>query len=365
VRKTNEVGDGTLILERVYLSVYNFVQWIAWVCVWCMTLRSFAIHASVFEVYADVGWLVAACQRLAVLELVHCAVGLAGGSPMAAFVQLAGRNACFFLVVRHDHEAQKLVFPLFLVWATIEIIRYPFYVVVTLAGKAPNWLTRLRYNAFIPLYPAGMLCEMRCYFVALPAIRLRRLFYFLTSFSLGSALPQLRLEFNFARFVQALLLAYLFVGPLQYSYMFHQRRKRIADLKTAARSKTSWSRQILAFMAGLISAFIAVGFGEIVGHLVAPPPTNESGEVHMANLTFLHYFGVIVAGSFGATVGGMVSRSWSEDIQPTVAVATLLLLSMIANLLIIPGPTWFWVVTLLQVFPFALFGRYLSSGQPS
>ena len=41
--------------------------------------------------------------------------------------------------------------------------RYPFYSVQTI-GYCPKWLLWLRYTAWIPLYPVGIICEGTVYF---------------------------------------------------------------------------------------------------------------------------------------------------------------------------------------------------------
>jgi hypothetical protein len=45
------------------------------------------------------------------------------------------------------------------------MIRYPWYA-ATLMQDCPNWLTWLRYTAFIPLYPIGVIAEMVLLYVS-------------------------------------------------------------------------------------------------------------------------------------------------------------------------------------------------------
>lgn len=70
----------------------------------------------------------------------------------------------------HAHPA---VLPLFLAWATADVVRYAWYAA---GDRAPAWLTWLRYSAFIPLYPLGIFAgEMPLIAAARPLIAKRRL----------------------------------------------------------------------------------------------------------------------------------------------------------------------------------------------
>jgi very-long-chain (3R)-3-hydroxyacyl-CoA dehydratase len=115
-------------------------------------------------------------QLISALEIVHAGVGLVGGSPVTAATQWAGRSNVLFAVVgrvaevRHGAAAGVML----LAWALSEVVRYPWYAAVT-AGACPFWLTWLRYTAFVPLYPLGVVGEMRAMYDALPHIGARGL----------------------------------------------------------------------------------------------------------------------------------------------------------------------------------------------
>ncbi|GFP82359.1 probable very-long-chain (3r)-3-hydroxyacyl-coa dehydratase [Phtheirospermum japonicum] len=55
------------------------------------------------------------------------------------------------------HEVQELpsVFITFVAWSLSEVIRYSHYA-LNCIGSPPNWITFIRYNAFIVLYPIGV-----------------------------------------------------------------------------------------------------------------------------------------------------------------------------------------------------------------
>jgi very-long-chain (3R)-3-hydroxyacyl-CoA dehydratase len=115
-------------------------------------------------------------QLLAILEILHAAIGIVGGSPVTSLMQWGGRSNVLFAVVKSVPEVQATpaVGAMLLAWALSEVVRYPWYAAVT-AGVCPEWLTWLRYTAFIPLYPVGVVGEMHAMYLALPYIGARKL----------------------------------------------------------------------------------------------------------------------------------------------------------------------------------------------
>lgn len=55
-------------------------------------------------------------------------------------------------------QTKPAVFYLFVVWASVEVFRYPYYI-TSLFQKEIYILTWIRYTIWIPLYPLGVLCE--------------------------------------------------------------------------------------------------------------------------------------------------------------------------------------------------------------
>ena len=115
-------------------------------------------------------------QLISALEIFHAAIGIVGGSPVSALMQWAGRCNVYFAVVRCIPEIQPTIAvgAMCVAWAISEIIRYPWYA-AGVAGSCPHWLTWLRYTAFIPLYPVGVVGEMTALYKALPYIGERKL----------------------------------------------------------------------------------------------------------------------------------------------------------------------------------------------
>jgi len=212
-----------LLLDRLYLCIYNGVQCILWFVIFFLSLSRW----SSVDGYAVLRGFVRVAQRLALLEAVHPVVGLSHGSFLPALVQLLGRNLCLFYAIARYTSAQAVALELILVWAAIEIIRFPYYIATVLGVvDAMPFLSWLRYSVFIPLYPIGMILELRCWEAAnqmmksdlLPGEHLI-IALFETQF--------FRVSMDVPRLVSSLKYIYLIVGPMQYVYMLQQRAKKI------------------------------------------------------------------------------------------------------------------------------------------
>ncbi|KAL4437140.1 hypothetical protein ABPG75_004279 [Micractinium tetrahymenae] len=219
------------LLARLYLLAYNSVQFIGWAyCLW-LVLQQLAQAKSLDGQYAAAGKAVSFFQLLSSLEILHAAVGLVGGSPMTSLMQWAGRSNVLFGVVAAVPETQNrpAVGAMFLAWALSEVIRYPWYA-ASVAGACPRWLTWLRYTAFIPLYPIGVAGEMNAVYDALPFIKERRL--------RGIEMPNaLNLGFDYFLFLKGLMVLYPFLWFRLYSFLLHQRRKKLGSAGADASKK--------------------------------------------------------------------------------------------------------------------------------
>ncbi|KAL2264511.1 hypothetical protein VTJ83DRAFT_7021 [Remersonia thermophila] len=111
-------------------------------------------------------------EGLAALDVLHAAAGLLGPrvSPATAALQVAGRNTVLWAVARNYPDVVQGVWHVSLayaamvvVWNIADVIRFGYYCVTCMGwenravGSAFKWL---RYNAFIILYPLGVLSEM-------------------------------------------------------------------------------------------------------------------------------------------------------------------------------------------------------------
>ncbi|XP_053553217.1 very-long-chain (3R)-3-hydroxyacyl-CoA dehydratase 3-like, partial [Bombina bombina] len=109
------------------------------------------------------------CQALALLEIINPLIGLVKTGVVPAVMQVLGRNFILFIILGNLEEMQTkgVVFFIFYLWSTIEVFRYPFYM---LACIDTEWklLTWIRYTIWIPLYPLGALSEAVSIVQAIP-----------------------------------------------------------------------------------------------------------------------------------------------------------------------------------------------------
>lgn len=246
------------VAKKGYLFLYNVAQALGWVYALYLILSSlYTSGGNVAIVYRDshtvVGTslsplffqptpssshpssslflLIDTFQFLASLEILHAALGLVGGSPLAALMQWAGRSNVLFGVVSVIPQVQSTpaVCAMFLAWAISEIIRYPWYacsVIMTNTNTnnsntgPPQWLTWLRYTAFIPLYPIGVMGEMGAIWLALPLIKENKL--------RSVVLPNMwNFSFDYGVFLKLLLVVYPVLWWQLYSMLLRQRKKKV------------------------------------------------------------------------------------------------------------------------------------------
>lgn len=110
--------------------------------------------------YEAVGNAVKFLQLLQYLEVMHPIFGYTKGSVLIPFLQVTGRNFCLFTMIEFEPRMQPkpAVTYLFIVWSTIEVFRYPYYLTQLLKFEI-GILTWIRYTIWIPLYPLGVLVE--------------------------------------------------------------------------------------------------------------------------------------------------------------------------------------------------------------
>ena len=163
--------------------------------------------------HTHVGSIVALVQSLAILEVVHAAIGWVRSPVATTAIQVASRLFMVWGVTERYSQAWSSPFyaSMVLAWAITECIRYPFYANQLLNAEGPGLLWA-RYTTFYILYPIGATSEALCILATLP-----------------NSLP-----FNkpAAWDVRAYVFAGLFViwWPglyVMYTYMIKQRRKVI------------------------------------------------------------------------------------------------------------------------------------------
>ncbi|XP_037553639.1 very-long-chain (3R)-3-hydroxyacyl-CoA dehydratase isoform X1 [Nematolebias whitei] len=211
-------------LKKGYLFMYNLVQFLgfSWIFV-NMTVRLFILgQDSFYDTFHTTADMMYFCQMLAVLEVINPLLGLVKTGFFPALIQVAGRNVILFVVFGSLEEMQNkpVVFFVFYLWSTIEIFRYPFYMLACIGTDWPV-LTWLRYSLWIPLYPLGVIAEALAVIQSLPIFDESRLF----SLSLPAVLGR---SMSFSYTLQ-LYLVLMFLGlfiNFRHLYKLRQRRYR-------------------------------------------------------------------------------------------------------------------------------------------
>ncbi|XP_061671707.1 very-long-chain (3R)-3-hydroxyacyl-CoA dehydratase-like [Syngnathoides biaculeatus] len=213
--------DPHLSLKKGYLFMYNLVQFLgfSWIFV-LMTVRLFILGQDsfydTFHIAADVMYF---CQMMAVLEVINPLLGLVKTGFFPAMIQVAGRNVILFVVFGclDEMQTKSVVFFVFYLWSTIEVFRYPFYMLACI-GMEWKLLTWLRYSLWILLYPLGVVAE------AVAVIQSLSIFDATQLFSLP--LPALLGHYLSFSYTLQLYLILLFLGLfINFQYLYKQRRR--------------------------------------------------------------------------------------------------------------------------------------------
>ncbi|KAG6446052.1 very-long-chain (3R)-3-hydroxyacyl-CoA dehydratase isoform X2 [Manduca sexta] len=211
--------------KKVYLIIYNLFQFVGFMYVLAVMGVRYAKleYDSVADTYEHVGPAMKFLQLMQYLEVMHPLFGYTKGGPLMPFLQISGRAFVLFAMIEAEPRMQTkpVVFYLFIVWATIEIVRYPFYI-AQLYKKEIYILTWLRYTLWIPLYPIGVVCEA--------IVILRNIPYFEETQRLTVSLPNTwNFAFHMPTFMRVYLLLLTFPG--MYTVMSHMYKLRTVKLR--------------------------------------------------------------------------------------------------------------------------------------
>ncbi|KAK6822581.1 hypothetical protein PG987_014126 [Apiospora arundinis] len=155
-------------------------------------------------------------QTLAFLEVAHAALGLVGAFGRDHGAADWGQEPCSMdrhgavpeLFVTTDGSGPTGFLGCVLAWGCSEMIRYAFFVGQLLRGEPFGWVKWLRYNAFLVLYPVGLLSEAWLVYLALVW---------------GEGIGPLYKGYLFLG-----LLTYLPAGPYLFTHMLKQRRRAVS-----------------------------------------------------------------------------------------------------------------------------------------
>ncbi|XP_062955366.1 very-long-chain (3R)-3-hydroxyacyl-CoA dehydratase 1 isoform X2 [Cynocephalus volans] len=158
-------------------------------------------------------------QTFALLEIVHCLIGIVPTSVLVTGVQVISRIFMVWLIthsIKPIQNEESVV--LFLVaWTVTEITRYSFYT-FSLLDHLPYFIKWARYNFFIILYPVGVAGELLTIYAALPYVKKTGMF--------SIRLPnKYNVSFDYYYFLLITMASYIPLFPQLYFHMLRQRRK--------------------------------------------------------------------------------------------------------------------------------------------
>ncbi|XP_035229588.1 very-long-chain (3R)-3-hydroxyacyl-CoA dehydratase 1-like [Stegodyphus dumicola] len=163
--------------SKPYLVLYNSVQTAGWSYILFQTLKFLIENRSISGLWGVIGSSLLTFQTLAVLEVVHCILGLVKASALVTSIQVASRVIQAWGImnpIENVHNSPTLALAI-IAWSISEITRYSFYC-CNLLGLPSKTLTWCRYSFFVALYPAGVFSEVSNIFLALDTIKRKQLF---------------------------------------------------------------------------------------------------------------------------------------------------------------------------------------------
>ncbi|KAG8371423.1 hypothetical protein BUALT_Bualt13G0086100 [Buddleja alternifolia] len=230
-------------LKNLYLFFYNLFQAFGWALSLFRILSNLFSTKSVNGAYSSAGELICLLQALAFLEVIHGAIGIVPSGVLLPLMQWGGKTHFLFAIVQRIHEEQSRyrkvqelpsVFMTFVIWSLSEMIRYSHYA-VNCMGSSPDWITWIRYNAFIFLYPLGIFPgEMWIMYKALPFIKKENLHA--DTFPLSYYSFVVVCMHSSLLLFQALLFCYPFLWLKLYLHLFKQRRSKLGKHQKTKRN---------------------------------------------------------------------------------------------------------------------------------
>ncbi|KAB8295871.1 hypothetical protein EYC80_008692 [Monilinia laxa] len=142
-----------------YLILYNFVSALLWLVVLGRVLLLVPL-VGFGRLYPAVGQFLKWTQTIALLEVVHAAIGVVRAPISTTGMQVSSRLLLvWFIVNPFPFVAKSAGYSSMLIaWSVTEVIRYSYFV-ITLSGYKPAIITWFRYNTFFVLYPLGISSE--------------------------------------------------------------------------------------------------------------------------------------------------------------------------------------------------------------
>ncbi|XP_023613069.1 very-long-chain (3R)-3-hydroxyacyl-CoA dehydratase 2 [Myotis lucifugus] len=196
-----------------------FSLFLRWLVIAVGLVRAYLAKGSYHSLYYSIEKPLKFFQTGALLEILHCAIGIVPSSVVLTSFQVMSRVFLIWAVTHSVKEVQSedSVLLFVIAWTITEIIRYSFYT-FSLLNHLPYLIKWARYTLFIVLYPMGVSGELLTIYAALPFVRQAGLY----SISLPN---KYNFSFDYYAFLILIMISYIPLFPQLYFHMIHQRRK--------------------------------------------------------------------------------------------------------------------------------------------
>ncbi|XP_064652270.1 very-long-chain (3R)-3-hydroxyacyl-CoA dehydratase 2-like [Lineus longissimus] len=186
-----------------------------------LMVRHYQSSSNHIGLYGKVEGVLMIFQTGAVLEIVHCAIGIVPSNVVLTAFQVFSRVFLVWGINYSVKESQDNVgFSMLLfAWTVTEIVRYSFYV-TSLLGGVPYALLWVRYTFFLVLYPIGVSGELLCIYGSLPYVKKSNLY----SYDLPN---KYNISFSYYIFLWVIMFSYIPIFPQLFGHMLKQRKKII------------------------------------------------------------------------------------------------------------------------------------------
>ncbi|RWS21456.1 very-long-chain (3R)-3-hydroxyacyl-CoA dehydratase-like protein [Leptotrombidium deliense] len=210
--------------RKVYLFLYNLFQFVGFVYILVVLTIRYAKDGSesVRSSYKALSGVMKVLHLIQVLEIIHPLIRYTSGSVLFTSLHLINRLIFIFVMIDGEPRMQMkpVVLYLFLLYTTLEIIRYPYYM-FKVCDVNISLLAWLHHTAWIPLFPMIFFSEA--------AVLFRNISYFEETEKFSLFLPNAA---NFSFYLPHLIRIYLLTifFPVMYMVFTRKYRKRKATM---------------------------------------------------------------------------------------------------------------------------------------
>ncbi|XP_025033449.1 very-long-chain (3R)-3-hydroxyacyl-CoA dehydratase 1 isoform X1 [Python bivittatus] len=206
-------------VTTAWLIFYNITMTAGWLVLAIAMARFYMDKGTYKGLYKSIQKTLKFFQTFALLEILHCAVGVVHTSVLVTGVQVSSRIFMVWFVTHSIKQIQneESVILFLVVWTVTEITRYSFYT-FNMLNHLPYFIKWARYNFFIILYPVGVVGELLTIYAALPYVKRSGMF--------SVRLPnKYNVSFDYYYFLLIVMASYIPLFPQLYFHMLRQRRK--------------------------------------------------------------------------------------------------------------------------------------------